>query len=107
VGEMRVDLDELDDTVRKLNRVAAAMGKSSSSTKYKTYLPAGALGQGFAEQTDLDSAHAEMKTTIEEIADAIEKMVESFKEKTKTVHGKIQDAEAEAKHGMDSGTTGQ
>lgn len=106
MGEMRVDLDELDETVRKLNRVTSAMGNSVTKTKYNTFLPKGALGQGFEEQTKLDQAHAEMKSHIEEIVHVIEKLVDDFGTKTKKTHGNYQNAEHDAKHGMDGGGSG-
>lgn len=106
MGEMRVDLSELEETVRKLGRVKSAMGESVTKSQYNTYLPPGALGKGFAEQTDLDTAHAEMKSHIEDIIKVINGVIDDFGTKTKKAHGKYQDAEYEAKHGMDGGRSG-
>lgn len=106
VGEMRVDLSELEETVRKLNRVTTAMGESVGKSKYNTYLPKGALGAGFAEQTDLDAAHDSMKTHIEDIVKFLNEVIEDFGTKTKNAHGKYQNAEHDAKYGMDGGRSG-
>jgi hypothetical protein len=106
VGEMRVDLSELEETVRKLNRVTSAMGDSVTKSKYNTELPKGALGSGFAEESDLNEAHGKMKNLIEEIVKYLNDVIEDFGTKTKTAHGKYQNAEHDAKYGMDGGRSG-
>ncbi len=106
MGEMRVDLSELEETVRKLGRVTTAMSESVSKSKYGTNLPKNALGKGFAEQTDLDNAHTEMKTHMEEIVQFLNEVIDDFGTKTKKAHGKYQDAEHDAKNGMDGGRSG-
>ncbi|SCK20883.1 hypothetical protein H180DRAFT_01532 [Streptomyces sp. WMMB 322] len=106
MGEMRVDLSELEETVRKLGRVTSAMGDSVTKSQYNTFLPKHALGKGFAEQTELDSAHTEMKSHIEEIIKVIHDVIDEFGTNTKKAHGKYQNAEHDAKHGMDSGRSG-
>ncbi|MFR9675671.1 hypothetical protein [Streptomyces sp. TR06-5] len=104
MGEMRVDLSELEETVRKLGRVTTAMGEATSKSKYNTFLPEGALGgSGFAEAEELASAHGEMKSHIEEIVRVINDVIADFGTNAKKVHGNYQNAEFEAKHGMDSG----
>jgi hypothetical protein len=105
VGEMRVDLSELEETVRKLGRVKSAMDDSSSKSRYNTELPAGALGEKFVEASELTSAHGEMKTHIEQIMKYMNEVIDEFGTNTKKAHGKYQDAEYEAKHGMDSGSS--
>jgi hypothetical protein len=106
VGEMRVDLSELEETVRKLGRVTTAMGESVTKSQYNTYLPKGALGKGFAEQTDLDTAHDDMKSHIEQVIKVINEVIDDFGTNTKKAHGKYQNAEHDAKQGMDSGRSG-
>ncbi len=103
---MRVDLSELEETVRKLGRVTTAMGESVTKSQYNTFLPKGALGRNFAEQTDLDEAHDEMKSHIEEIIRVINQVVDDFGTNTKKAHGKYQNAEHDAKYGMDGGRSG-
>lgn len=106
MGQMRVDLSELEETVRKLNRVSSAMGDSVGKSKYNTYLPKGAVGSEFTEAEKLDAAHDEMKRHIEEIIDVINGVVEDFGKNTKKAHGKYQDAEHDAKNGMDGDQSG-
>lgn len=104
---MRVDLSELEETVRKLGRVTSAMGDSVTKSKYNTYLPDGALGSPkFTEGTELTSAHTEMKSHIEEIVRVINGVIEDFGTNTKNAHGKYQNAEHDAKNGMDGGRSG-
>ncbi|MDT0381193.1 hypothetical protein E4198_01040 [Streptomyces sp. RKND-216] len=104
MGEMRVDLSELEETVRKLGRVTSAMGESVTKSKYNTFLPDGALGGGgFQEARDLTGAHGEMKTHIEEIVRVINDVIADFGTNTKKAHGNYQNAEYDAKHGMDNG----
>jgi hypothetical protein len=106
VGEMRVDLSELEETVRKLGRVKTAMDGSVTKSKYGTNLPDGALGVDFTEERDLTKAHSEMKKHIEEIVDYLNGVIDDFGTKTKKAHGKYQDAEHDAKNGMDGGRSG-
>jgi hypothetical protein len=101
VGQLRVDLSELEETVRKLGRVTTAMGESVTKSKYNTYLPSGALGRGFIEQTELHTAHSELKAQIEEIVQVVEELIDDFGTKTKQVHGRYQDAEHDSKYGID------
>lgn len=107
MGEMRVDLSELEETVRKLGRVKSAMDSSASKSKYNTELPKDALGSArFTEGTELTAAHDEMKHHIDEIINYLNRVIDEFGTNTKRVHGQYQEAEYEAKHGMNSGRSG-
>jgi hypothetical protein len=106
VGEMRVDLSELEETVRKLRRITTAMGESVTKSKYNTYLPKGALGAGFAEENDITAAHDKMKRHMEDVIDYLNEVIDDFGTKTKNAHGKYQNAEHDAKYGMDGGRSG-
>ncbi|QPP08615.1 hypothetical protein G4Z16_21910 [Streptomyces bathyalis] len=106
MGEMRVDLSELEETVRKLGRVTTAMSESVTKSQYSTDLPKHALGKGFAEQTDIDNAHSEMKTHIREIITVLHELIDEFGTNTKKAHGKYQNAEHDAKYGMNGGRSG-
>ncbi|GGO56009.1 hypothetical protein GCM10012287_48600 [Streptomyces daqingensis] len=107
MGEMRVDLSELEETVRKLGRVKTAMDGSVTKSKYGTNLPKGALGSPrFTEGTELTGAHDEMKMHIQEIVTVINRVIDDFGTNTKKAHGKYQDAEHDAKSGMDNGRSG-
>lgn len=100
-NHMRVDLSELEETVRRLSRVTGAMGESAGKAKYNTYLPEGALGERFTEASELAAAHDVMKRHIEEIIGVIHEVMDDFGKNTKKVHGNYQNAEHDAKHGMD------
>lgn len=106
MGEMRVDLSELEETVRKLGRVSTAMGESVTKGKYNTYLPPGAVGSQFQEADELAAAHDSMQEHIHEIMRVINGVVEDFGENTKKAHGKYQDAEHDSKNGMGGGQAG-
>lgn len=103
---MRVEIDELEETVNKLKSLTSDMGVSVTKAKYNTYLPKGALGQGFVEQSELDDAHTKMKSHIQDVIDFLEKLIDDFSGKTSKVHGNIQEAEYDAKNGMNSGQSG-
>ncbi|MYT73288.1 MULTISPECIES: hypothetical protein [unclassified Streptomyces] len=91
-----VDLDALDQVVKELNQVLKDMAAPKDKAKYGTYVPSGALGNGFSEAQDLYEAHGKMKQRIEEdMIDKIEKLVDKFGRKTDKARGVYQDAEAE------------
>ncbi|MGP3774626.1 hypothetical protein ACTWJ8_27805 [Streptomyces sp. SDT5-1] len=71
------------------------MNGPKDKVKYGTYLPNGALGNGFSEAQELYDAHGEMKHKIEvDMIEKIEKLVDKFGKKAKKAHGVYQDAEA-------------
>ncbi|WP_405724252.1 hypothetical protein OG607_18240 [Streptomyces sp. NBC_01537] len=98
--QYRVDLSELDSTIKKLNNVINSLGETSSHTKYGTQLPKGALGHGFDEAADLAQAHAEMKAHLEEIVDHLHEVMDAFGSKTKKVHDNYQESDYEAQSSM-------
>ncbi len=107
-GQYRVDLSALDEVVKKLNWVISDLGDAKSDSKYKTYLPAGALGESvegarFMEAEKLHGAHTEMKTHLEEIVEHIHDLVDDFGAKTKKTHGAYQDQEADVTKSMQGG----
>ncbi|WP_329121633.1 hypothetical protein [Streptomyces sp. NBC_01465] len=107
-GEYRVDLSALDEVVRKLNGIITDLGDAKSDSKYKTYLPPGALGSDaggatFIEAGKLHAAHTEMKTHLEEIVEHIHGLTDDFGTKTKKTHGAYQDQEADVKKSMTGG----
>jgi hypothetical protein len=107
-GEYRVDLSALDDVLKKLNGVIADLGNAKSDSKYKTFLPPGALGSSaggatFVEADKLHAAHTEMKTHLEEIVTHIHGLMDEFGTKTKKTHGAYQDQEADVKKSMQGG----
>lgn len=102
--QYRVDLSELDSTIKKLNNVISSLGRTSSHTKYGTHLPKGALGHAFEEADDLARAHEEMKAHLEEIVDHLHQVMDEFGSKTKKVHDNYQESDYEAQASM-SGTS--
>jgi hypothetical protein len=101
--QYKVDLSELEDTITKLNNVLRSMGDAKSHAANSTYLPAGALGNGFSEAEGLATAHASMKSHIEEVIDYLNDVIADYSSKTKRVHGHYSDAEYDAQAGMSGG----
>ncbi|GAU70037.1 hypothetical protein SSP35_16_00320 [Streptomyces sp. NBRC 110611] len=94
-GQYRVDLDELDQVIRKLNHVLKEMGDSTSTAENSTYLPQGSLGEGFKEATVLYAAHDKVKADIQKMMKMVEGLVDTFGTKSSKVRGAYQDAEAD------------
>ena len=101
--QYKVDLSELDGTITKLNRVIGELGRTTSTAKHSTHLPAGALGTGIHEAAELEQAHIEMKAHLEEIVDHLHEVMDRFGTKTKKVHDNYQESDYEAQSSM-SGT---
>lgn len=96
---MRVDLSELEETVRKLRRVSSAMSNTKNDSEYRTDIAPSAIGGGrFKEAAELSQAHDEMKRHINEIIDYLNVVIDDFGTKTQNSHGAYQDAEYEAKN---------
>ncbi|MFE3851852.1 hypothetical protein ACFXPN_11970 [Streptomyces griseorubiginosus] len=93
--QYKVDLSEIEGTITKLNRAIRDMGASGSNAKNSTYLPAGALGKNFGEAEALYKAHEQMKERLYEIVAHLERVLDSFGQKTKKTHDAYADAEAE------------
>ncbi|MET8475340.1 hypothetical protein ABZY90_28405 [Streptomyces sp. NPDC006422] len=101
----KVDLSALDNVIRKLNGVIGDLGKASTDTKHKTYLPKGALGVGFDEAEKLTAAHDDMKKYLEDVVTHLESVMDDFGTKTKRAHGAYQDAEADTASSVHGATT--
>ncbi|KOT93063.1 hypothetical protein ADK70_14330 [Streptomyces rimosus subsp. pseudoverticillatus] len=100
----RVDLDRLDEVVKKLNAVLKDMQGASGKAKSGTHLPEGALGKGFSEEGELRNAHTRMKTHIEnDVLKKLEKLIEDLSSKTSKTHGAYQDREQETSNAMKRG----
>ncbi|MER6845392.1 hypothetical protein [Streptomyces platensis] len=96
--EYRVDLDALDEVVRKLNGVLKDMNGTKGKAGSGTFLPSSSLGKKYVEHEMLHKAHADMKKFIEdEIVGKIEKLVEDFGQKSKKTKEAYDDAEHENK----------
>lgn len=89
-----VDLSALDQVVKELNQVLKDMGGPKSKAQHNTYIPEGALGKGFSEESELYQAHAETKAKIEdEVLKKIEDLIDDFGKKTEKTRGAYDDAE--------------
>ncbi|MFB6441395.1 hypothetical protein ACFCVY_32250 [Streptomyces sp. NPDC056411] len=103
--QYRVDLSALEDTIRKLNGILKDLGNANADTRYKTSLPASALGAdapgaSFLEARKLTNAHTDMKRHIEEIVQHLHDVTDEFGTKTRKVHGNYQNQEAETGSNM-------
>jgi hypothetical protein len=92
--EYKVDLDALDKVMVKLNGVLRSMQEIKGKTTHSTYLPEGALGQEFDEQSELRTAHNTMKTFFEDgILAKLESLIDDFSQKTAKTRGAYEDRE--------------
>ncbi|GAA2492192.1 hypothetical protein GCM10010406_30340 [Streptomyces thermolineatus] len=93
--QYKVDLSELEETVRKLNKTLRTMERAKEKAKYQTDVPKGAFGSDFGEADKLWQAHDGMKHWIESLTDALSKLIERHGQNTSKAMGNYQDAEAE------------
>ncbi|MFJ6750839.1 MULTISPECIES: hypothetical protein [unclassified Streptomyces] len=102
--EYRVDLDRLDDVVRKLNGVLNDMQCTKGKAKNSTYLPVGALGKKFDEEDELRQKHEALKDYIEnKVLEKLESFIKDLTAKTAATHGRYQDREQETANAMKNG----
>ncbi|MFI0713997.1 hypothetical protein ACH4SK_25735 [Streptomyces inhibens] len=100
----RVDLDRLDEVVKKLNNVLKDMQSASGKAKSGTHLPEGALGKGFEEEGELRRTHGDMKDHIERnVLNKLERLIDDLQKKTSKTHGAYQDQEQSTSNAMKSG----
>ncbi|AOP49488.1 hypothetical protein [Streptomyces lydicus] len=102
----RVDLDRLDEVVKKLNNVLKDMQSTSGKAKSGTHLPEGSLGKGFEEEGELRQTHSDMKTFIEnQVLAKLEHLIDDLQKKTSRTHGAYQDQEQSTSNAMNKGQT--
>ncbi|MFE3884345.1 hypothetical protein ACWIG5_30185 [Streptomyces lydicus] len=100
----RVDLDRLDEVVKKLNNVLKEMQSASGKAKSGTHLPAGSLGKGFEEENELRQTHDKMKEFIETyVLKKLEDLIDDLQKKTTKAHGAYQDQEQGTSNALNSG----
>ncbi|MFJ9470040.1 hypothetical protein [Streptomyces caniferus] len=100
----RVDLDRLDEVVKKLNNVLKDMQSASGKAKSGTHLPEGSMGKGFEEEGELRHTHDEMKGFIEaQVLRKLENLIDDLKKKTSRTHGAYQDQEQSTSNAMKNG----
>lgn len=103
-GTYKVELDQLQDVVKKLNGVLKDMQVSRGRAESGTYLPAGALGKNFGEEAELRGKHDEMKQFIEtNVLKQLEGLIDDLRGNTQKAHGAYQDSEQETKNAMSLG----
>ncbi|MGW8552147.1 hypothetical protein [Streptomyces tubercidicus] len=96
--EYRVDLDALDEVVRKLNGVLKDMNGTKGKAGSGTFLPPSSLGKKYEEHVMLHKAHGDMKKFIDsEIVDKIQSLVDEFGKKSKKTKEAYDDAEQDNK----------
>jgi hypothetical protein len=89
-----VDLSALEEVVKELNGVLKDMGGPKRKAEHNTYIPKGALGNGFSEESEIYNAHAETKAYIhDEILKDIEDLIDDFGKRTEKTRGAYDDAE--------------
>ncbi|MEU8912501.1 MULTISPECIES: hypothetical protein [Streptomyces] len=100
----RVDLDRLDEVVKKLNNVLKDMQSASGKAKSGTHLPDGALGKGFEEERELRQTHGAMKDFIEQhVLNKLEGLIDDLQKKTTRTHGAYQDQEQSTSNALKNG----
>ncbi|MEV0370399.1 hypothetical protein AB0I10_11305 [Streptomyces sp. NPDC050636] len=102
--EYKVDLDRLDEVVRKLNGITNDMQCTKGKATSNTYLPRGALGEKFDEEDELRQKHEALKDYIEnQILKKLESFIKDLTKKTAATHGRYQDKEQETANAMKQG----
>ncbi|GLW17653.1 hypothetical protein ACWDFH_16830 [Streptomyces kronopolitis] len=98
--EYRVDLSALQQVITRLNSLADTMDGVGATAEYKTELPEGYLGQGFAEEAGLRNAHGKMKHELAGMVAELKQMIAEAGKKTKTVHDGYDSREQEVRGSM-------
>ncbi|MFB7630609.1 hypothetical protein ACFC0M_06630 [Streptomyces sp. NPDC056149] len=95
-----VDLGALEQVIKRLNGLVDTMDGVSSTAEYKTELPEGYLGRGFAEEAALRNAHGQMKQSIAAMVTELKDMIAEAGQKTSTAHRSYDGREEEIKGSM-------
>ncbi|MGW9046947.1 hypothetical protein ACWGQL_31005 [Streptomyces lydicus] len=98
--EYRVDLSALQQAITRLNSLVDTMDGVGTTAEYKTELPEGYLGLGFAEEAGLRNAHGRMKREIAEMVAELKHMLADAGKKTRTVHDGYDSREQEVRKSM-------
>jgi hypothetical protein len=106
-GEYKVDLDALDEVMKKINNVLKGMQDTRSRAGHSTYIDASAFGINFGEAKELHGAHETMKDYIENsILKKLEDLVDDLGKKTAMTRGAYEDQEHSVRSAMHgTGTT--
>ncbi|MFE0187591.1 hypothetical protein [Streptomyces sp. NPDC059008] len=98
--EYRVDLSALQQVITRLNSLVDTMDGVGTTAEYKTELPEGYLGQGFAEEAGLRNAHSRMKRELAAMVAELKDMIADAGKKSRTVHDDYESREQEVRKSM-------
>lgn len=98
--EYSVDLSALQQVITRLNSLADAMEGIGVTAEYKTELPEGYLGQGFAEEAALRGAHGKLKREIADMVAELKEMIAEAGKNSTTVHDQYDSREQEIRASM-------
>ncbi|GAA2586876.1 hypothetical protein [Streptomyces tubercidicus] len=98
--EYQVDLSALQQVITRLNSLVDTMDGVGTTAEYKTELPEGYLGQGFAEEAELRNAHSKMKREIAAMVAELKHMIADAGKKSRTVHDDYDSREQEVRQSM-------
>jgi hypothetical protein len=92
----RVDLDELDQALKRLYDWVRRMQDATAKARYQTGLSLESLGCEFDEAYHFYAAHALAKTHIEDISAHLTQLAEEIAIKLRRTHDVYQDSEYQA-----------
>ncbi|MHA5051766.1 hypothetical protein [Streptomyces sp. SD15] len=103
---MRVDLSAMDEVIRKLWTLLDDMDKAGQTSRYNTEIPMDAFGNTclFLEAGDLQEAHKNMKTDLENTIQSLHGLIDKFGTSTSKVKDKYTEQEYANKNQMGGGT---
>ncbi|MER6843483.1 MULTISPECIES: hypothetical protein [Streptomyces] len=96
----RVDLSALQQVITRLNSLVDTMDGVGVTAEYKTELPEGYLGQGFAEEAGLRGAHGELKRDIADMVAELKRMIAAAGKNSAAVHDGYESREQEVRESM-------
>ncbi|QMU72394.1 hypothetical protein [Streptacidiphilus sp. P02-A3a] len=99
-GGYQVDVSALEQTVAKLNAVAAELGPTADRAAYRTTIGGGTLGTGFAGATGLLGTHDAMQSWIAEMISQLKSLIEEYGGQAKQVAANYTDLEDQTAQNM-------
>ncbi|WP_051940559.1 hypothetical protein [Phaeacidiphilus oryzae] len=95
-----VDLDYLQDTIKKLQGVCDSMGGPEQCAVHDTNLESTDFGHNFVEATQLHQAHETMRSEIQGMITSLKSMIQDFHGRTTQVHNGYQQHETATSDSM-------
>lgn len=99
-GGYQVDVGALEQTVAKLNAVAAELGPTADRAAYQTTIGSGTLGTGFEGATGLLGTHDAMQSWIAEMISVLKGFIEEYGGQAKQVAANYSDLEDQTAQNM-------